>query len=83
MEIMNKTKIKSDLGIEFYKSLVKKYKSDIQTAKATLSVYFENPVGIGEHSELILEFDKHLTMIADAESKIETLEKYFDSNSMI
>ena len=41
-----------------YKALVKKYESNIATAVATLIVYFDNPVGIGEHPQHVEEMDK-------------------------
>ena len=41
-----------------YESLVKKYESEIAEAEATLMVYMENPVGIGEHPQHLEEMDK-------------------------
>ena len=32
-----------------FKALVKKYEAQIARAVATLIIYFDNPVGIGEH----------------------------------
>jgi len=32
-----------------YKALEKKYIADIEAAKATMIIYFDNPVAIGEH----------------------------------
>ena len=34
-----------------YKALVKKYEAEIAEAEATLLIYFNNPVGIGEHPQ--------------------------------
>ena len=41
-----------------YKALEKKYESDIASAKATMIIYFDNPVAIGEHPQHIAELDK-------------------------
>jgi len=41
-----------------FKALVKKYESDIASAFATLIVYFDSSVGIGEHPQFIEEMDK-------------------------
>jgi hypothetical protein len=35
-----------------------KYRAQIAEAKATLSIYFENSVGIGEHPQHLEEMDK-------------------------
>jgi hypothetical protein len=39
-----------------------------------LHTYFTNSVGIGEHSDLIEEFDKQLDKLAAAQEKLEALE---------
>ena len=55
------------------RALNSKYKAQIDEAKATLMIYFSNPVGIGEHPQHIEEMDKLLSQIADAEDKLEIL----------
>ena len=39
-------------------ALIQKYKSDIADGIATITVYLENPVGIGEHPQHLDELDK-------------------------
>ena len=56
-------------------ALKKKYEGDIAEATANLAVYFHNPVGIGEHPEIITEMDKQLQKIAAAKEKLEVLEE--------
>jgi len=58
-------------------ALASKYEAEIKVAKATLQVYFKNSVGIGEHSDLVEEFDKHIEALASAEEKLETLRRNF------
>ena len=41
-------------------ALQKKYEGEIAEASANLQVYFHNPVGIGEHPEIITEMVKQL-----------------------
>ena len=41
-----------------FKALQKKYEADIAHANATLQIYFDNPVGIGEHPQHLEEMDK-------------------------
>ena len=41
-----------------YKALSAKYIADIEAAKATMIIYFDNPVAIGEHPQHLSELDK-------------------------
>ena len=41
-----------------YKALEKKYIADIEAARATMIIYFDNPVAIGEHPQHLTELDK-------------------------
>lgn len=65
-------------GKLYYEALVKKYEAEIAGAKATLATYFNSSVGIGEHSDLLEEFDKHLEALSNAEDKLEKLKKHFN-----
>ena len=56
-------------------ALIKKYDGDIATANANMQVYLANPVGIGEHSEIMGQVDKQVEKIAAAEEKKEMLIK--------
>ena len=60
-----------------YEALRHKYESDILTAKASLLVYFNNAVGIGEHPQHLEEMDKLLDSMATANDKMEMLTKMF------
>ena len=59
-----------------FKALTKQYESDIANAYATLTVYFDNPVGIGEHPQHLEEIDKQLQKIADASEKLKELQNF-------
>lgn len=65
-------------GNKYYEALKAKYIAEAKEAEAVLSTYFKNSVGIGEHSDLIEEFDKHITKLADAKEKLEVLEGLLD-----
>lgn len=67
----------------FYEALVKKYEAQIAEAKATLHTYFTASVGIGEHSDLLEEFDKHMDNLANAEDKLEKLQRHFGENPAV
>mgnify|MGYP001546859041 CR=1 FL=1 len=64
-------------GTQWYSALETKYKAEIAEAKAVLETYFLNSVGIGEHSDLLIEFDKWVEQLASAEEKLEALEKNY------
>ncbi len=64
-------------GVRYFNALVKKYEAQIEEALATLETYFNHPVGIGEHSEIMDEHDKWVEKLANATDKLETLKKYF------
>jgi hypothetical protein len=65
-----------------YKALTKKYEAEIAEAEATLLIYFNNPVGIGEHPQHLEEMDKMIEKYANAKDKLETLTGLikFDNN---
>ena len=53
-----------------------KYDADIATADATVNIYLDNPVGIGEHPQHLEEIDKLLGKIAEAKDKKQALEDF-------
>jgi len=53
-----------------------KYNAQISEAEATLKIYLEQPVGIGEHPQHVDEVDKLIEKIANAEEKIKVLQVY-------
>ncbi len=55
-------------------ALEARYTAQIAEAEATIKIYLENSVGIGEHPQHIDEVDKLVQKIADAEEKIGVLE---------
>ena len=65
-----------------YKALEKKYESDIASAKATMIIYFDNPVAIGEHPQHIAELDKLNEQLANAEEKLISLKKHFNNKQI-
>ena len=67
----------------FIEALTAKYEADIKVAKATINVYMDKSVGIGEHPQFIHEIDKQLELIATAEEKLETLKKHYPNDDDI
>ena len=62
-------------------ALRKKYEADIAHAKANIEVYLNNPVGIGEHSDLVSAVDEQIDNMAHAEDKLEVLNKHYGHTS--
>ena len=60
------------------KALEDKYNAQISEADATIKIYFENSVGIGEHPQHVDEVDKLIEKIANAEEKLKTLKEFED-----
>ena len=57
-------------------ALEDKYNAEISEADATLKIYFESSVGIGEHPQHIDEIYKLIEKIATAEEKLKTLKEF-------
>ena len=56
-----------------YRALEAKYEAQIAEAEATLAIYFQNSVGIGEHPQHLEEMDKFVAQMAEAKDKLDTL----------
>ena len=67
----------------FIKAMIKKYEAEIDVAKATLDVYLDKPVGIGEHPRFAVEIDKQLEIIGCATDKLRVIEKHYPSDDDI
>ena len=63
----------SKVRTHLVKALARKYEAEIAEAKATMEIYLDNSVGIGEHPQHIEEIDKLLQKIVDAQEKIKEL----------
>ena len=57
-------------------ALEQRYKAKISEADATIKIYLENSVGIGEHPQHLDEIDKQIQIIVDAKEKLEELESF-------
>ena len=58
-------------------ALKTKYDADYQMHKANLDIYLNNPVGIGEHPDIIEAVEKELDLIAQYDDQLEMMNKYF------
>ena len=53
------------------------WESQKSQAIATLELYFNNSVGIGEHSNLSAEIHTWITKLSEATENLSSLKKYF------
>ena len=65
-----------------YKALEKKYIADIAAANATMIIYFDNPVAIGELPQHLSELDKLNDRLANAEERLSSLTKHFNNKQI-
>ena len=63
--------------LNFFEALEARYKAEIAEAVANVNVYRTNPVGIGEHPDLVAAIDSQVERIAHAEDKLSVLRDYF------
>ena len=63
-------------------ALEARYEAQILEADATLKIYLENSVGIGEHPQHISEIDKLLSTYCSAKEKLESLIRHYDDKEI-
>ena len=57
-------------------ALEDKYQAQISEADATIKIYLDNSVGIGEHPQHLEEIDKLLQKIVDATEKLKEIQHF-------
>jgi len=70
---------------ELYDMLFTQAMAERSKAMLTLNLLSEHPAGIGDHStkDFYSNAEEALAMLVDADDKIEALQKYFKSKSVI
>lgn len=70
---------------ELYEMLMTQAMAERSKAMLTLNLLSEHPVGIGDHSttDFYNNAEEALKMLVDADDKMEALQKYFRSKSII
>ena len=66
---------------QLIKALLAHAQGDIAKHKANIEVYLANPVGIGEHSNIVEAIEGELDMIAKYQDQIDIINKYFKNKS--
>ena len=62
---------------QLLKALLAHAQGDIAKHKANVEIYLSNPVGIGEHSNVVEAIEEELNMIAKYQDQIDVIHKYF------
>ena len=58
-------------------ALIIKYEGEIAQANANIKVYLTNPVGIGEHPDIVSAIDTQIEAMAHAEEKLLCVRNHF------
>ena len=62
---------------QMIKALLAHAQGDIEKHKANVEIYLSNPVGIGEHSDIMDAVENELNMIAKYQDQIDVIQRYF------
>jgi len=69
-----------NLRVKMLDALVADAQGNIAKAKANVEVYLHNPVGIGEHPDVLAAIQEQLDIIAHEEERIEVIQKHFSDH---
>jgi len=56
------------------RALAFKYRGDLAAAELNITVYLKNPVGIGEHPDIIGAIDEQIEIAVNAQEKLDYIE---------
>ena len=60
-----------------YKAMSAHYVAEMESARATLKVYFNSAAGIGEHPQIVEEMIKQVDKLTNAEDCLHGLKRHF------
>ena len=63
---------------EILQALKAEATGNIEKARLNIEIYLKNPVGIGEHPDVLAAIQDQIDIIAHEEERIEVLEKHFE-----
>ena len=73
--------LENKISKNLYIAMLKRLESRKAEALTMIQLYMEKSVGITDHSDILNEIEKWLSILSDSEGKIECLEKNFNSYS--
>lgn len=66
----------SRMSEQMLDALEAKYKADVLLAQSNILVYIHNPVGIGDHPDVVAAIDNQVGALAQAEEKLTSLQSF-------
>ena len=69
-----------NLRVKMLDALLADAQGNIAKAKANVEVYLHNPVGIGEHPDVLAAIQEQLDIIAHEEERIEVIQNHFSDH---
>ena len=63
---------------EILKALKASSEGNIEKARLNIEIYLKNPVGIGEHPDVLGAIQDQIDVIAKEQERIDIIEKYFN-----
>ena len=66
-----------NLRLEMINAAVKHAEAHIEKHRMNVEIYLTNPVGVGEHSEVMDEIEKQLDEMARYQDHVDILDNYF------
>ena len=68
---------------KFYKAAISHWIAQRDEAIATLELYFQKSVGIGEHSKILNEINEWTTKLSEADENLKSLSRYFEDDGYV
>ena len=72
-----------ELRAVIIEALEKRYEAQLAEADATLKIYLENSVGIGEHPEVVQAIEMEVAKMAEAQDKLDTVNQLLNEKEFI
>ena len=69
-----------NLRVKMLDALLADAGGNIAKATANVEVYLHNPVGIGEHPDVLAAIQEQLDIIAHEQERIEVIQSYFSEH---
>ena len=69
-----------NLRVKMLDALLADAGGNIAKAKANVEVYLHNPVGIGEHPDVLAAIQEQVDIIAHEEERIEVIQNHFSDH---
>ena len=69
-----------DLRKQTLEALRSQCKGNIEKARVNVEIYLHNPVGIGEHPDVLAAIQDQIDVIAKEEERLEVLNRHFTNH---